>query len=193
MVVQEVEQRRENLEEHAIVLDYLPTGRSSSVRSEPLVQILGEEKFTLLEAVPKVPEIKVGERVYIGKGERDKISVIKGRMLYNDMTEASKSELPIAISMIIKANEKKFVEIFNTASPLNIRMHSLELLPGVGKKHLAAILEARDEKKFESFADITARVSLLQDPVKLIADRVILELKGDSRFYILTRPPQHRF
>ena len=72
-------------------------------------------------------------------------------------------------------------------------MHSLELLPGVGKKHLVAILEARDEKKFESFADITARVSLLQDPVKLIADRVILELKGDSRFYILTRPPQHRF
>lgn len=193
MAVQELEQRRENLEEHAIVLDYLPTGRSSSARPEPIVQILGEEKFTLLEAVPKRPDIKVGERVYIGKGERDKISVIKGRMLYNDLTESSKNELPIAIAAIIKANEKKFVDIFNTASPLNIRMHSLELLPGIGKKHLAAILEARDEKKFESFADITARVSLLQDPVKLIADRVILELKGDSRFYILTRPPQHRF
>lgn len=193
MAVQELEQRRENLEEHAIVLDYLPTGRSSSVRSEPIVQILGEEKFTLLEAVPKRPDIKVGERVYIGKAEREKISVIKGRMLYSDLTESSKNELPIAISTIIKANESKFVEIFNTASPLNIRMHSLELLPGIGKKHLAAILDARDEKKFESFADITARVSLLQDPVKLIADRVILELKGDSRFYILTRPPQHRY
>jgi putative nucleotide binding protein len=193
MVVQELEQRRENLEEHAIVLDYLPTGRSSSVRSEPVVQIMGEEKFTLLEAVPKVPEIKVGEKVYIGKGERDKIAVIKGRLQYNDLTEVSKNELPIAVSTIIKANEPKFVEIFNTASPLNIRMHSLELLPGVGKKHLSAILEARDEKKFESFDDIAKRVSLLQDPVKLIADRVILELKGDSRFYILTRPPQHRF
>ena len=54
----ELEQRRENLEEHAIVLDFLPTGRSSSARSEPLVQMIGEEKFTLLEAVPKVPEIK---------------------------------------------------------------------------------------------------------------------------------------
>jgi putative nucleotide binding protein len=193
MAVEELEQRRENLEEHAIVLDYLPTGRSSSVRSEPLVQIMGEEKFTLLEAVPKVPEIKVGEKVYIGKGDRDKIAVIKGRLQYNDLTEVSKNELPVAISAIIKANEPKFVEIFNTASPLNIRMHSLELLPGVGKKHLSAILEARDEKRFESFTDIAKRVPLLQDPVKLISDRVILELKGDSRFYILTRPPQHRF
>ncbi len=193
MAEQELEQRRESLEEHAIVLDYLPTGRSSSVRSEPLVQIMGEDKFTLLEAVPKTAEIKVGEKVYIGKGERDKIAVIKGRLQYSELTEASKSELPIAVANMIKANEAKFVEIFNTASPLNIRMHSLELLPGIGKKHLAAILEARDEKRFESFEDITKRVSLLQDPVKLIADRVILELKGDSRFYILTRPPQHRF
>lgn len=193
MVGEELEQRRENLEEHAIVLDYLPTGKSSSVRLEPIVQILGEEKFTLLEAVPKIPEIKVGEKVYIGKGEREKISIIKGRLLYNDLTEVSKNELPVAVTMIIKGSEKKFVELFNTASPLNIRMHSLELLPGVGKKHLAAILEARDEKRFESFQDISTRVSLLQDPVKLIADRVILELKGDSRFYILTRPPQHRY
>src|SRR5271155_3904877 len=158
MVVQELEQRRENLEEHAIVLDYLPTGRASSVRGEPLVQIMGEEKFTLLEAVPKVPEIKVGEKVYIGKGDRDKIAVIKGRLQYNDLTEVSKNELPSAVAAIIKASEPKFVEIFNTASPLNIRMHSLELLPGVGKKHLAAILEARDEKRFESFEDIAKRV-----------------------------------
>ena len=57
------------------------------------------------------------------------------------------------------------------------------------KKHLSAILDAREEKKFESFADISNRVSLLQDPAKLLTDRVIEELKGDSRFYILTRPP----
>src|SRR5271155_1790952 len=112
MAEPELEQRRENLEEYAIVLDYLPTGRSSSVRSEPLVQILGEEKFTLLEEVPKRPDIKVGEKEYIGKGDRDKISIIKGRMLYNDLTEVSKNELPIAIAMIIKSNEPKFVEIF---------------------------------------------------------------------------------
>ena len=191
----ELEQRRENLEEYAIVLDYLPTGRSSSVRSEPVVQMIGEEKFTVLEAVPKSPDIKIGERVYIGKGDRDKIAIIKGRLTYNDLTEVAKSELMTSVSNIIKGNEKKFVEIFNNAGPLNIRMHSLELLPGIGKKHLTAILEARDEKPFESFRDIVNRVSLLQDPVKLLAERVVLELKGESRFYILTKFParEHPF
>jgi putative nucleotide binding protein len=186
---QRVEQRRENLEENAMVLDFLPTGRSSSARSEPVVQMVGEEKFTLLEAVPKTPDIKIGEKVYIGKGERDKIAIIKGRLLYTDLTEVARSELLVAVSGIIKANEAKFVGIFNVAGPLNIRMHSLELLPGIGKKHLTAILDARDEKQFESFADIAKRVPLLQDPVKLLAERVILELKGESRFYILTKFP----
>ncbi len=186
----ELEQKRENLEENAFVLDYLPTGRSSSARSEPIVQLLGEEKFTLLEAVPKIPDIRIGEKVYIGKGERDKISIIKGRLTYQELTEGARSELMVAVSSIIKSNETRFVGIFNSAGPLNIRVHSLELLPGVGKKHLTAILDARDEKKFESFQDIASRVPLLQDPVKLIAERIILELKGESRFYMLTRPPQ---
>ncbi|MCL4375723.1 DUF655 domain-containing protein [Candidatus Marsarchaeota archaeon] len=186
--MQERTQRREELEEYAIVLDYLPTGKSYSVKPEPLVQLIGENKFTLLEAVAKDVEIKVGERVYIGREERDKILLIKGRLSYNDLTEGAKKELQDAIYKIIKSNEKKFVELFNNASSLNIRMHSLELLPGIGKRHLTAILDAREEKKFESFEDITNRVQLLQDPIKLLVDRVIMELKGDSRFFMLTKP-----
>jgi predicted nucleic acid-binding OB-fold protein len=34
---------------------------------------------------------------------------------------------------------------------------------------------------------------LLQDPVKLLTDRVVLELKGESRFYILTKPPAREY
>ena len=192
--MQETPFRKEILEEYALVLDYLPTGRSFSVKSEPLVQLLGESKFTLLEAVPKVPDVKVEGRVYIGKGDRDKISLIKSRLNYTDLTEGAKNELPKAISNIIKTNEAKFIELFNTASPLNIRMHSLELLPGIGKKHLQAILDARDEKKFESFGDLSKRVPLLQDPIKLLTERIIIELKGESRFYIMTKPPsRHEF
>ncbi len=185
----EGEPRREDLEEYAVVLDYLPIGRSSSARSEPLVQLLGETKFTLLEAVPKSAEIKVEETVYIGKGDRDKISLIKSRLNYTDLTEGAKKELSNAIANVVRKHEKKYVDLFNNASALNIRMHALELLPNVGKKHLAAILEAREEKPFESFKDITDRVSLLQDPVKLIVERIVVELKGESRFYLLTKPP----
>ena len=191
MEEQEHEQRAGDLEEYAYVLDYLPTGRSYSVKSEPLVQLLGSTRFTLLEAVPKVTEIKIEEKLYIGKGVRDKISLIKSRLAYENLTEGSRKELQIAIGIILHENEKKFVDFFNHAAPLNIRTHTLELLPGIGKKHLQAILEAREEKEFEGFADITKRVALLQDPVKLLTERVLIELKGESRFYILTRPAHH--
>ncbi len=187
--MQEFEQKREDLEEYGVVLDFLPTGKSFSVRPEPIVQILGETRFTLLEAVPKVQGIKIAERIYIGKGERDKISLIKSRLTYQNLTEVAKNELPTAITTIIKNNEKKFVGFFNTASPINIRMHSLELLPGIGKKHLTSLLDAREDKPFESFDDMIERVQLLQDPIKLLTDRILVELKGETRFYILTRPP----
>ncbi len=189
MPFDEHEQRREDLEENAIVLDYLPIGRSSSARAEPLIQLIGDNKFTLLEAVPKGSTFTVGESVYIGKGDRDKVSLIKSRLTYADLTEGAKKELPNAVYEIVKKHEQKFVDLFNNAGSLNIRMHSLELLPNIGKKHLSAILEARDDKRFESFQDIANRVPLLQDPAKLIVERVVMELKGESRFYLLTRPP----
>ena len=183
------EQKREELEEYGIVLDYMPSGKSFSVKAEPIVQIVGEAKFTLLEAILK-PGVScsVGERAYIGKGERDKVALIKTRLAYNELTEGAKRELQIAVGTIIKGNEARFVNIFNSAGPLNIREHSLELLPGVGKRHLKAILEARSQKPFDNFADISARVQLLQDPIKLLTERILIELKGESRFYILTRP-----
>ncbi|MEM0074502.1 MAG: DUF655 domain-containing protein [Candidatus Micrarchaeaceae archaeon] len=178
----------EELEEYARVLDFLPTGKSSSLRSEPIAQLVGENRFTLLEVVTKTKEINIGERVYIGKGERDKVMQIKARITYEDLTETAKNQLPIEIANIIKQNEPRFVKLFNTAGPISMRLHALELFPGIGKKHLEAIITAREEKEFESFEDISKRVPPLQDPVKLLVARVIEELKGGSRFYILARP-----
>ncbi|MCL5430403.1 MAG: DUF655 domain-containing protein [Candidatus Marsarchaeota archaeon] len=179
----------EKREEYAIVLDFMHAGKSFSGRSEPVAQLIGEEWFTLLEAVPKQEvSLKSGERVYIGKDERDKISLIKSRISYNDLTQTARNELQAIVTTIVKDHEKKFVDMFNNAGPLNIREHSLELLPGIGKKHLGAILKAREEKKFADFNDITTRVTLMQDPIKLITDRVIVELMGSERFYIFTKP-----
>ena len=171
------------------MLDYLTSGKSHSSRSEPLTQLLGEERFTILEATVK-PNITVnmGERVYIGKENREKILLIKSRVTYDELTQNAKSELDSVVTNIVKSNEKRFVEIFNSAGPLNIREHSLELLPGIGKRHLDAILKARQEKKFESFVDITTRVPLLQDPAKPIKERIIAELQGNERFYMFTKP-----
>jgi putative nucleotide binding protein len=186
-------QQEERREEYAYVLDFMPTGKSFSNKSEPVAQLIGEEWFTLLEVTPKLgATMALAERVYIGKDEREKVSLIKARISYDDLTQTAKNGLQRAISTIIKANEKRFVDVFNNAGPLNIRQHALELLPGIGKKHLEAILKARNEKRFESFVDINARVSLLQDPAKLIGERVLSELQGTERFYMFTKPYSKR-
>lgn len=58
------------------------------------------------------------------------------------------------------------------------------------------IINARKEAKFTSFDDIKNRVSMLAEPVKLIAKRVHQELesaedrKGKMKYIIFTRPPK---
>jgi putative nucleotide binding protein len=184
-----MEEHEERREEYAYVLDYLTSGKSHSSRSEPLAQLMGEEKFTILEATIKPGAVlTVGERVYIGKDEREKILLIKSRITYDDLTTNAKGDLDAIVLKIVQGNEKRFVDVFNAAGPLNIREHALELLPGIGKKHLEAILKARNEKKFESFADIATRIPQLQDPSRPIKERIIAELKGDERFYMFTKP-----
>jgi putative nucleotide binding protein len=85
---------------------------------------------------------------------------------------------------IIKKNEKRFVDFFNRAQPLSTRMHQLELLPGLGKKHMWQIIEVRQEKPFESFLDIKNRVKLMPDPEKVIAKRILQELEGTEKHKI---------
>ena len=61
-------------------------------------------------------------------------------------------------------------------------MHQLELLPGIGSKHLWEILEERKKKPFESFEDIKKRVSLIPDPEKMITKRIIEELEDKDKY-----------
>ncbi len=183
------EQTDERKEEHAYVLDFMLNGKSSSGKSEPISQLVGERWFTLLEATTKPGStLTIGERVYIGNGERDKIMLIKARISYSELTQTANNELRTIVSNIVRGDEKRFVSAFNSMGPLNIREHSLELLPGIGKKHLNAILKERSAKPFESFEDIEKRVPLMQDPAKLIVERIIMELEGSERFYMFVKP-----
>ena len=180
---------RAGMEEYAIVLDFLPYGKSTDTKKVPIAQLVGEKYFTLLEVVPK-PNVtlSVGERVYIGKGERDKIDHIKSRIKLDDLTSAARDELRKTLVEIVKRREKDFVNFFNTCGAVTIRLHQLELFPGIGKKHMQDILAEREKKPFESFEDISKRVPFLPDPVNLIVERIEEELKGDTKYYILTKP-----
>jgi putative nucleotide binding protein len=173
-------------EEHAIVLDYLPEGRADSPtpgykREKQIAQVVGEDYFSLLEVVIR-PDFatQAGERIYIGKGVRDKVHHIKRRVNYDELTSTARVELDYTLEKLVKAQEDKFVRWFNECGPLTTRLHRLELLPGVGKKHMWDINKIRMAKKFESFANIAERVKLLPDPEKLIIKRIIWELRGED-------------
>ena len=174
-------EQRTSREEQAVVLDFLPNGYPFENKhwqvSTPIVQVLGKEHFILLELVPK-KEIKLqpNEEVYIGEGKRDKIHHINGKLSPEKLTSTAKSELQFVISDLVKKNEKRFIDFFNNAQPLSTRMHSIELIPGMGKKRMWEILEARKEKPFENFVDFKKRVKLLPDPEKAIIRRIMDEI-----------------
>jgi putative nucleotide binding protein len=152
------------------------------------VQALGKTKFTLLELTPKKEAfLQPYEEVYIGEGKRDKIHHILGRLALNKLTATARSELEHVITEIVTADETQFVDFFNTAQPLTTRMHQLELLPGVGKKHMWEIIEERRFKPFTSFADIKERVNLLPDPKKVVIKRIIGEIEGKDKRKLFTQ------
>ena len=187
-------------EENAVVLDYLSRGYVKSDMSKfggkPIAQAIGTEQFTLLELAPKNGvDLEIQDTVYIGKGKRDKIYRVLGRLDYENLTATSRIELDYAIRDIVEANEDKFVEFFNTADSVSTRMHSLELIPGIGKKYMWDIIKAR-EKPFESFKDISERLPTLADPAGMIVNRIKQELdttkpkRGKNKYYLFTQPPR---
>ncbi len=172
-------------EENCIILDYLPTGYPDRRHAEPVAQALGTSFFSLLELIPRSElDLKQEESVYIGEGKRDKIKFIKGSLEFRDLTNMSQTLLPDVIERIIKDNEKKFVDFFNKSGMITPRMHQFQLLSGVGKKHLVDILDERKKKLFESFEDIRIRIPQFPDPVKIIVERVMEELKDDQKYYL---------
>ncbi len=187
ILMQQAYETMENAkEENVIVLDFLPNGYPFDERpmymKTPIAQALGKEHFVLLELVPKKGiHLQPFEEVYIGEGKRDKVHHIVGKLPMPKLTRTAKSELEFAIKDIVKKNEKKFVDFFNKAMPLSTRMHQIELLPGVGKKHMWEIINTRDEKPFESFDDIKKRVKLMPDPEKVVIRRIVQELEGNEK------------
>lgn len=176
-------------EEIAIVLDFLPNGYPfddrPSHRKTPIVQALGKTRYILLELVPKKGIfLQPYEEVYIGDGKRDKIHHIIGKLPTDKITKTAAAELEFVIKDLVKKDEKRFIDFFNSSQPLSTRMHQLELLPGLGKKHMWEILEQRKEKPFLDFNDIKKRVKLMPDPEKIVMKRILSEIKGEEKHNI---------
>ena len=137
----------------------------------------------------------VGERLYVGKelDQRAKVERVRGRVKYEDMTHAAQSELPFVVEQIVKQEEARFIQFYNDAGPVTTRMHVLELLPGLGKKLMMAVIEEkRRGGPFKSFEDLDTRVKALHAPAKLIAHRIELEIKDPNQKYHLFALPMRK-
>ena len=178
-------------EEKAMVLDYMPTGKPSAPKTEALAQVMGKDYFTLLEVVPKPGvSLTIGEEVYVGKEERPKIELVKGRITFRDLTSNSLSELEEIVAKIVESNKEKYLGFFNTSKAISLRRHQLELLPGMGKKHMLAILDEREKKPFAALEEIPLRVKGTPEPIKALVKRVIEELEGpEDKHYLFVRQP----
>jgi len=174
-------------EEYIYVLDYMPTGRSSDRASdEPLAHGLGTQGFTLLEVVPRSDaDVTIGDRVYVGDEERERVERVKQRIDYTDLTQGAQMELEYAVEEIVEEDKDRYVEFFNEAGSVTIRMHQLDLLPGVGEKIRNTILDERKYEPFESYEDLEERVSGFHDPAGVIADRILQEIQGEDVKYQL--------
>jgi len=178
-------------EVNAIVLDVLMKGHPADPRPvfkrEPIIQAVGVSQFKLLELIPKSLEIQIHENVYIGDGEREKIERVKRRISYEELTQTARIELPFVVEQLVAEKEQEYVQFFNKSISITPKLHMLHLLPGIGKKLMWEILEEREKKPFESFADISHRIKSIPHPEKMVANRILEELQDPNvKYHVFT-------
>ncbi len=174
------------------MLDYLPQGRSTErgYHKEPVALGLGESELKLLEILPKfgVP-LTPGDRIPLVPvgSQAPPIDHVRRRLSYEELTAEAQRELPVALEKLVTGDPARFLRFYNQAEAVSRRFHLLELLPGIGKKTMWALVEERRRGPFSGFADIEARTPV-KHPEKLIVGRIIQELQGAEDKYRLFVP-----
>ena len=173
---------------YAVILDHLPHGRADDDRprhrKSPLAYALGERDFRLFEVtLSDEADVSIGDRIVIGPTEaRDAVSGFK-QVTYDDLSNTANAELEYAIEEIVDANERRFVDFYNDAQPITLRLHQLNLLPGIGKKLRNDILDERKRRPFDSFEDIGSRIDGLHKPREILVERILEEIREEDLKY----------
>ncbi len=152
------------------VLDYIPG-------DQPIAQAISDE-FKLVKFSPS-NNIKIGDLLDDEKVDR------KEQINFDEISQGSKTELEYGIKEIIEENEQNFISFFNDAGAISIRMHQLDLLPGIGEKTRNSILEEREIESFENFKELEERVKEIHNPKEIVVERILDELKNNDIKYRL--------
>jgi putative nucleotide binding protein len=178
-------ERDEGGDGEAVVLDFLPHGRTEDDRpqyeKQPLAYALEVETFRLYELIVGDDEgITIGDRVDIYDSEAfERVTEVD----FEDIPGGAQSELSYAVEDLVEAEEKRFADFYNDAQPITLRLHQLDLLPGIGKKIRNGILDERKRRPFESFGDLESRVDGLHNPEEVLVKRIMEELREEDLKY----------
>ncbi|MFB6119690.1 MAG: DUF655 domain-containing protein [Halobacteriaceae archaeon] len=180
----------------AVVLDFLPRGRSEDERPQyqrsPVALALGIQSFRCFEmSLADDSGITIGDRVVVSPpNERDEGITDVNEIGYDDLTGGAQSELEYAVAEIVEADEERFVDYYNDAQPITLRLHQLDLLPGIGDTLRNAVLDERKRSPFDSFEDVESRVDGLHDAKEKIVERILEELRGeDVKYHTFVESP----
>ena len=155
-----------------------------------LIQAIGSKHFSLLELMTEgSADFKLLEEISLQKSDNSNRFKIIERATYEKLTRIAENQLDEAIAQIITLNEKRMIEFLNNAPPINIRLHSLQLIKGIGPMARNKIMKSRKEKEFVTFEDFAERTRI-SDVQKLLKERIFLEITADNeRYYLFARRP----
>jgi putative nucleotide binding protein len=170
----------------AVILDVLPHGRTEDDRrqyqKQPLAYALGTDEFRLYEVVfADGPDVKIGDTFDI-EGNHEAVERIL-EIGHDGLPSGAQSELEYAVEEVVEDEERRFVDFYNEAQPITLRLHQLNLLPGIGKKLRNTILDERERNPFDSFAELQSRISGLHDPKGVLVERILEEIRQEDLKY----------
>jgi putative nucleotide binding protein len=182
-----------------VILDVLlhghPEEDKPSWTKTPLAQVLTFPDFVLYEVkINKSPNLGLRpeeKKIYEEFIKENKLREVIKKIDYEELTNTSKALLQPILEREILNYEEEFINFFNNSTSITPRMHALKLLPGIGKKHMWEIIEAREKQKFTSFQDIADRTST-SNPAKQIALRIIKELQREGiKYYLFSKTQKY--
>lgn len=177
----------------AVVLDYLAHGRTDEGRPRyeqaPLAHALGVSQFRLYELILEADaSVSIGEELAVRPPEPP-IEEFR-QLTYDDLSSGAEAELEYAVEELIERYEDRFVAVYSEAQPITLRLHQLNLLPGIGDKLRDDILDARKRGPFTDFENITERIDGLYDPADIIKERILTELRDpDLKYHLFVGGP----
>ncbi|BBG24430.1 DUF655 domain-containing protein [Sulfuracidifex tepidarius] len=172
------------------VLDYMregnPLDKHKFHSNKPIIQAVGRDFFTLSEILVQdiSKEIQIEQMIDL---REDNGVLFDLNISYDDLTTVARDSLKRVLPTILTDKEQEIVTFFNNAGPLTLRLHSLELIPSIGKKTLRTFLEERKRKPFESYKDIEDRTGI-KDVKGLLVERIIKEMQGEEKYYLFVYP-----